>query len=216
MQWRIAVSWLSGYLFTSLFTPVIFYYHGAVMAGQLGMTWSMAMALQLIASMWLTTRAPEFGVLIKRKKYRDLDRLLFHAAAVAVGIAAAGSAVILAFVWALYSYRSPLAVRLLPPLPTLFFLAATILMQVSIAQSTYLRAHKQEPFMLMSLLSGVSSALLVFITGSRWGAQGIAVSYFSIIALFGIPCGTVIWYRCRNLWHSDYVAGPEPAPGSGL
>jgi hypothetical protein len=40
-QWRIAVSWISGYFIFSLFTPVLFHYHGAVVAGQMGMTWSL-------------------------------------------------------------------------------------------------------------------------------------------------------------------------------
>jgi hypothetical protein len=32
-QWRIAVSWLSGYLIYQLFNPVLFAYHGAVRGG---------------------------------------------------------------------------------------------------------------------------------------------------------------------------------------
>ena len=35
MQWRIALSWISGYFCFSLFTPVLFHYHGAVIAGQM-------------------------------------------------------------------------------------------------------------------------------------------------------------------------------------
>src|SRR5207245_2385725 len=40
MQWRIALSWISGYFMFSLFTPVLFHYQGSLVAGQMGMTWS--------------------------------------------------------------------------------------------------------------------------------------------------------------------------------
>jgi O-antigen/teichoic acid export membrane protein len=209
MQWRIAVSWLSGYFCYSLFTPVIFHFHGPALAGQMGMTWSMTMALSIISSMWITTRAPEFGVLISKREYKSLDRLLYHAAAVSVLIASLGALVIFSLVSLLYYGHFPLASRFLGPLPTAFLLMATVLMQLSIAQSTYLRAHKKEPFMLMSLISAIVTTILVFLLGRSIGPLGIAFSYFAIVAFFGIPYGTVIWYRCRNSWHSDYFAEPE-------
>jgi Na+-driven multidrug efflux pump len=159
--------------------------------------------------MWITTRAPEFGILISQKKYKELDRLLFYSGRVSVGIACLGSVIIFLFVFWLYHCCLPIAYRFLPPLPTFFFLCATILMQISTSQSTYLRAHKKEPLMLLSLLSGIITALSVIIVGSRWGSLGIAVSYFAMVAFFGLPFGSIIWFRSRNTWHSDNFADPE-------
>ena len=44
-QWRIAVSWLCGYFIFQLYNPVLFAFHGAVVAGQMGMSLSLANAL---------------------------------------------------------------------------------------------------------------------------------------------------------------------------
>ncbi|MBU1026762.1 MAG: hypothetical protein KKA31_03430 [Candidatus Margulisbacteria bacterium] len=203
MQWRIAVSWLSNYFSFYVFTPVLFYFQGPVVAGQMGMTWSIVNALSLIAAVWIFARAPEFGILIAKKEYHDLDKLLFRSGAAAVGIACLGSIVIFAFVSLIYTIGHPLSLRFLPPLPTLFFLLATILMQISFAQGNYLRAHKKEPFMGLSVAAAVMIFILVIATAAKWGAIGITASYLFVVALFIIPYGSLIWHRCRKEWHSD-------------
>ena len=48
-QWRIALSWISGYFIFQLFNPVLFATEGAVIAGQMGMTLT---ALNAIQSLW--------------------------------------------------------------------------------------------------------------------------------------------------------------------
>ena len=37
-QWKIALSWISGYLIFQLFNPVLFATEGSKIAGQMGMT----------------------------------------------------------------------------------------------------------------------------------------------------------------------------------
>ncbi|MFC1496428.1 lipopolysaccharide biosynthesis protein [Candidatus Margulisiibacteriota bacterium] len=201
MQWRIAVSWLSGYFFFSLFTPVLFHYKGPVVAGQMGMTWSLINALSMMASLWIITRAPQFGMLVSKKEYPELDRLFYRVMIISFTVAILGAVAIFALILFIFSNGYPIALRLLRPLPTAFFLLATILMQISYAQSTYLRAHKKEPFMLLSVTSSAMMAAAVVVCGYLWGPLGIAIAYFSIIAFYGIPYGTLIWIRCKNEWH---------------
>jgi len=202
MQWRIAVSWLSGYFIYPIFTPALFHFGGPVVAGQMGMTLSMVLALNMISSMWILTKAPQFGIFIAKKEYNNLDKLLVHSTLSAFGIAVLGALIIFSFVSFIYANNLAIAERFLPPFLTAFFLAAIVLMQISYGQSTYLRAHKKEPFVMLSAMTAILTALSVLIAGSRWGAFGIVVLYFSIVALFVIPGGTIIWLRCRDKWHS--------------
>ena len=53
MQWRLAMQGIVGYFMFSFFAPVIFYYHGAVEAGKIGLTWQVVGALQLLALSWV-------------------------------------------------------------------------------------------------------------------------------------------------------------------
>jgi O-antigen/teichoic acid export membrane protein len=212
MQWKLAVGWLSSYFCFYIFTPILFYYKGAVAAGQMGITWSMSNALLLIASMWIVTRMPQFGVLIARKEYKELDRILLRSAIMSVLVASCGAIVLFCFIMLLNMFYPTFAVRFLSPFPTALFLLAVIFMQISIAQSTYLRAHKREPFMLISIIFAVLTTLMVLVAVNRWGAAGIALSYLSIVVIFVIPSGTFIWFRCRKIWHADDITTTDILP----
>ena len=203
MQWKIALSWLSGYFCFSLFTPVLFQYHGPVVAGQMGMTWSLVSVLSGISSTWAVSKVPRFGVLVAKKEYAELDRLFYRLTIASSSIAFCGAVVIWAGVYVLYAFKYPLATRFLPPLPTGIFLAATVLLQAITPQAFYLRAHKQEPFLWLSIVGGLMIALSNWLLGSRFSATGMAVGYLIVVAFVSVPFATLIWHRRRVAWHSD-------------
>lgn len=200
MQWRIAVSWVSGYFAFSLFNPVLFHYHGPVVAGQMGMTWTLAAGLQAFAMAWLQPKIPLFGMLIARKDYVTLDRVFFRSSATALFITALGAAVLWSAVAGLYMTGHSLAQRVLPPLPTGLFILAVVLMQLASCQSAYLRAHKREPLVAVSAVFGLTVGVLVWLLGSRAGALGAAIGYLSAV-IFAVAWETAIWLRCRAEWH---------------
>ena len=74
-QWKIALSWISGYFIFHLFTPVLFATEGSVIAGQMGMTMHALGAIQAFAMSWLGTKVPLYSQLIATKDYRSLDHL---------------------------------------------------------------------------------------------------------------------------------------------
>ena len=112
----------------------------------------------------------------------------------------------------LYGLHSPLAARVLPLLPTALFLGAITLMQISQAQAAYLRAHKREPFLIVSLSLGILTGAAVILLGWKYGAAGMAAGFLAVVALVGIPLGTWILHRCRSAWHARSFAPPEERP----
>lgn len=202
MQWRIALSWLSGYFVFSFFTPVLFQYHGPIIAGQMGMTWAVITVLSSTSSAWLSPKAPHFGMLIVQKKYNELDHLFRRLLAIVIGIAGIGAVAIWSVVYALYRFDHPLSARLLPPLPTSLFLLATVIMVATFPFSTYLRAHKKEPLFLLSVTAGILIGLSTLIFGERYAAIGMAAGYL-LVNLFLLPCVLIIWYRCRREWQKN-------------
>ncbi len=205
MQWRLALSSVGGYFIAYFFTPVLFHYHGAVVAGQMGMTWYLAVSLGAISSLWAATQAPRFGMLIAKKKYKDLDRLFFRIAIMTIAVLFSGAIVIWLLIYLLYALDNPLSARLLPPLPTGLFLLGQIAMYSTSPLAVYLRAHKREPFLGVSVVSGFLIGLLTWLLGSRFAATGAAVAYVSVSAFVALPYAIVVWYRCRAAWHSDAV-----------
>ncbi len=200
MQWRFALSWISGYLMFSLFTPVLFHYHGAVIAGQMGMTWAFVSILTTLTYSWIMPRAPTYGILIASAKYAELDRLFFRNASVAIGATSLGAFAIWLLVYALNQFPNPLATRLLPPLPTALMLAASAINSATIPFAIYLRAHKQEPLLVLSLVGAVVSAAGFVFLGRTYAADGIAVAYLTTTAALA-PFIYLLWRRKRQEWH---------------
>lgn len=201
MQWRLAVSALGGYFMFWLFNPVIFKYHGPAEAGRIGMTMQILSVIQNMGQAWTQTRVPQFGVMIARREYKDLDMRFYRTVLVSTGVVLAGGLAVLASVWVMQRTGFYLAERLLPPLPTAVLVLHAMVLQVSMCQSFYLRAHKREPLMVLSLVTGVVQGLLVWWWGSQYGAIGAAWAALASMALLGLPWETAIWFVARKRWH---------------
>ncbi len=201
MQWRIAISWVSGYFTFSLFTPVLFHYHGPVIAGQMGMTWVFVGALMSVASSWIMPKAPRFGILIAQQRYAELDRIFWRMTAVVLSVTIMGATGIWAVVFSLNQLHHRFAIRLLPPAPTAYLLLATIIVSALLPMATYLRAHKKEPLLALSVTSGFLTAVAVVVLGKYYSAEGVAVGYLAVSATV-TPFVALIWHRRRAEWHA--------------
>ena len=204
MQWRLALGGSMGYFMVSIYTPVMFHYHGPVVAGQMGMTWQLVTALGSLAMAWVATKVPRFGILVAKKNYTELDRFFFRTSGISMGVISLGAVLLWLLVYGLNYFEHPLAQRLLSPLPFGLFIVGTVLGQIAQCQSAYLRAHKKEPFLLYSFVYGLLNGIVVWFLGSRFGAIGASVGYLSVMTLVSVPLGSYIWITCRRKWHADY------------
>jgi len=198
-QWKIALSWLSGYFVFQMFTPVLFRFHGPIPAGRFGMTWALIQGISGVATAWGSTKVPRYGMLIKLRKFDDLDELWRGATIKSVIVSALGGGVLLAGTWIL-KHHSQLGTRFLDIVPAFYLVLATVLNQIVFGQAFYLRSHKQEPFLALSLVGGIATALLVWWSGKLYSATGVSISYLLVAAAL-LPWASVIYLRCRRQWH---------------
>lgn len=202
LQWRIALSWLSGYFIFQLFTPVLFAYRGAVEAGQLGMSFSIVNALMSIAMAWMGTKSPRFGTLVAQKDYVALDGLFKTTLSHSLFVMIVLGALLCAVNYVLHVDNIMFSFRFLDPLPFAILVLATILNYVTYAQSAYLRAHKQEPFLLISLVSAGLIAVLTLGLAKEYGALGVISAYLGVCAFIGFGWGSFIFMAKRRAWQS--------------
>jgi len=203
-QWKIALSWMSGYFIFQLFTPVLFAYRGAVEAGQMGMSISIANALLSIPVAWMNTKAPKFGSLIAKNDYVSLDHIFALTLSRSLAVMMAIGVGLCAINYLLHlDGRFYFAYRILDPLPFTLLILATILNYVAFAQSAYLRAHKEEPFMLISLISAALIGIFTLVLGKAYGATGIMSVYFAVSAIIGFGWGSMIFFSKRRKWQQD-------------
>ncbi len=206
MQWRLAVQGAVNYLMFSLFNPVMFHYHGPVVAGQMGMTLQVIAVVQLMSLAWIQTKVPRLGMLAAKREYKEMDRIWWQASKWSFGFALAGSLIVWITVLILCEYRVWVCSRLLGPLPTALFLAAYGLQLISLSQGAYLRAYAREPFLVVGVVGGPLVAGLVLLLGRDYGPIGAAAAYVLAVGVVLLPMTTLIWIRRRKQWQSHSAA----------
>ena len=169
-QWRIAVSWISSYFTFHLFIPVLFSSHGPAEAGRMGMSLTLASAAYFVASSLLTTRLPQFGELIARRDFAELDAQFFPAMGRSLGVMALGAAALFGGTFALRAIGHRWSERFLEPLPFALLLATMLANTIFMAEAVYLRAHKQEPLLGVFIASGIAVGASTLILGRAYGA----------------------------------------------
>lgn len=213
MQWRMALSFMSGYLVYSTFVPILFHFRGPVEAGRMGMSWTVVQVISAIASAWVTTRVPRFGMLIARRDWHELDRQFRHAARASLGVAGVLAIAFYGGIHLLDHLQLRFAQRLLPPLPVGVLLVATLVAQCSFPLACYLRAHKREPLAGISVATGIAVAASSWLTAGPYGALGMATAYLAIQVL-GLAWTTAIFVTCRKAWHAEPPELPPTDPRS--
>lgn len=204
-QWKIALSWISGYFIYQLFNPVLFATEGAVIAGQMGMTLTALNGIQALSSSWQNTKIPLYSRLIALKDYKQLDGIFNKTLKQMTSICLFLLAFMMIGIWGIrylniYLGKELLANRFLQGPPMLFMMVSVYINQYIASWATYLRCHKKEPFLVYSIVAGITCCLSTFILGKYYGLFGITGGYCCIIiALF--PWAYHIYKTKKLEWH---------------
>jgi hypothetical protein len=200
MQWKIAVSWVSGYFIFQLFTPVLFKFHGPEVAGQMGITLAAINAIQGVCLIWPISRMPEFGKFIARKKWDDLDTFFRKTVKQSLEICLL---LLPLFLIAISILKNNLIIgqRFLPTWEVAFF-SLSIICQILISSlAMYMRAHKQEPMMFLSIIGALLIAGSTVVLGYYFSSFGIIVGYLLINIFYGIPFTFLLFKKFRKYNH---------------
>ena len=186
LQWRIAVSWMSGYFMQSIITPFVFAHRGAVEAGQYGMALNIFSAISSVGMSWVFAKAPTFTMLISRGERAALDALFRSVAIRSTAVTTLLSLLFVAGVWS-FGQLAPHAIARIAPVPALLCLAIVTAANSAIfAVAVYMRAHKEEPLLLQSVVTGLLTVVAVYI-GSNIGLQTMTALQAVLVVLVPMP-----------------------------
>lgn len=207
LQWRIAVSWLSGWFIFSAMTPTVFTRFGAEEAGRFGLAIAISNLISAISSSWTSTKSAVLGQLASRCDWRTMDTIFLRATTQAVAVATAASLSAVALTPVLSTWLPQVSTRLPSPRVLSMLCLAASANQVVFAEALYLRAHKREPFLVTSLVSAGAMCLGLF-GMAHSSACSIATMYAALTLLIGVLCGTIIFVYCRSSWHRAAPSRP--------
>ncbi|MDB5002305.1 MAG: hypothetical protein JWQ34_530 [Mucilaginibacter sp.] len=200
-QWRIALSWISGYFIFQLFNPILFATEGAVVAGQMGMTLQALNGVSSISMSWISTKVPTFSNFIAKKDYISLDNTFNNALS---GLLKVNITLLLIFnlgVFFLKWQHLMFADRFLPLLPTVILSGICFINQLVFSWATYLRCHKSEPFLLQSIVFAVLISLSTILFGRQYGVMGIVYGYGFLTVFVSLIWSYFLFTTKKKLWH---------------
>ncbi|QWE10883.1 hypothetical protein [Polynucleobacter sp. es-EL-1] len=186
MQWKIALSWMGGYLAFQAITPIIFMHQGAVEAGRVGLAFSIFNAISLVGMSWSTAAMPQMIKLIAHNKRVELinlfDRVLKSSEIFIILILGAFLITLLAL-----NYFSASIVDRLPRFSMLVCMALVAAVNNYIfTAANFMRAHKQEPMLTLSLVSGLMILGAIFYA-SQYSVGITIAAYTGIIIGISFP-----------------------------
>jgi O-antigen/teichoic acid export membrane protein len=194
-QWRIAVSWASGYLVFQIFNPLLFATHGPIAAGKMGMTLQVTGGLTSIASVWMSTKAPLFGRLIalgeRSQLHTVFNRAVVQSTTLLITLCI-GSITMLLVLQECYPNYSQ---RILPIGYFSMLCVIAVANHLNAAQACYLRASKEEPFMIVSLVNALVISSLSLLLIKPFGYIGAITAYGIGAIAINLGYGSIIFYK---------------------
>jgi hypothetical protein len=198
-QWRIALSWISGWFIFNAMLPVIFRQLGPEEAGRYGFGMSISNFITFLATNWLSTKSAIWGQMAARKEWNSMDALFYKVMPQAVGVATLVSAIALLLLPVLKDWVPRFSGRVPEWRVLLTLCLVSILTQLVYAQALYLRAHKREPFLANSIFGAVTMSIGLFCF-THSSAFSISLMYF-LLTVLGTIWTSIVFYYCRSHWH---------------
>ena len=202
MQWRLALQGFFGYLSFPLYPSLIFYLQGPIEAGRLGMSLQIVSAMQSLALVLLTTRAPGLAIAVAQNQ-RELLSLNWRRASLQSLLLMTALTIIFLVALALANFLAlPLAERILPMASCVMLTAGSLLALVVQCVALFIRAHKLESLTLVGFISGIAYGASAWVMASSYGVLGVAASYLAVTIFITLPLASWIFAKAlhREIW----------------
>jgi O-antigen/teichoic acid export membrane protein len=202
-QWRIGLSWMSGYLLFSIVVPIIFRQVGPAAAGKYGFTMSLVSIVAGVAATWSTTKLPQYGMLVAQEDWLRLKELWQKSTTHSLLFAAAGIVGMLVAFTIAASFFPQLEERYAGPLIAAILGSCMVVQNFINSSAFLLRAFKKEPYAWLSVIGAIINAALIWAFTWRWGILGAAIGNAVCHAIMFYP--TFAIFKRKQLEYMDGV-----------
>jgi len=205
LQWRVAISSISGYFIFQIADLFAFKYQGPVLSGQLGFTMSLVNGIVIVSSVWTSSRSPMYANLVANSKISDLQtlfkRTIFSSIITFLFLGIAFFVFKLLFI---DYYKFVFVGRLLNNFDTLLILLYSMCNVIIFSFAAYCRSNKEEPFLAPSVFGAVWGIFTSFLV-----LKYLTMQWFCVLLLFnnliiGIPWAIWIYNKMKQKFLVKY------------
>lgn len=186
LLWKYAISWVSGYIIFQIYNPLIFAKYGSEMAGKVGYLLTIVGALVSVANIWSYVSVPQINMLTEKKDWKELDSVYKR------NLVLIELTFILEVFACLLSFKIPyiglFASRYIFNIFAFLCLALSYVFQLATSYiGVYLRSHKQEPLMVVSVITAFLSLLLTVFFIHFLQVEGVFLGFLlSVTIMFPV------------------------------
>lgn len=192
-QWRIAISWLSGYFIFQLFNPLIFAHQGPQAAGKLGLSLAIYSAILALSISWVNAKTPTIARLISSQNKAELNPLFKKLVVKSSVINILCSIGFISFIYVIKKYYPSTSDRLADISVLIILACISAINHIIFCLAIYMRSHKQEPMLLNSIVTGFLVGISIYYVSSISVFDTILV-YFLVLSFICLPW-TLILFR---------------------
>ena len=193
-QWRIAVSWISGFFIFQLFTPIVFKNYGAIESGRIGLAITVFNSVTTVSIAWVSAKVPAIAQLLAQGKRVEASHRFKQLARISVCFAVIAACAVVMGAEAVAHWNAKIHARL-PSLSVMMALAvASIANCFVISCALFMRAHKEEPMLNQSIVMALTTLVAVFVSKS-YGTGPIMWSYTLLCVGLSVPWTILILQR---------------------
>lgn len=193
-QWRIALSAISGYFIFYAFTPLVFANLGAVEAGRFGIAMAVFNALAAVGTSWVYAKTPSFAMHIARGERAALNALFRGVVRRSIAFTTVVAFGVVLSVIALNHLGVPQMQRIAEPAVLACLAVVCAANSVIFSVAAYMRAHREEPMLAVSVLGAVLTILIAYF-GSTHSVLMMSLLYALLTAGVLLPWSLVLFFR---------------------
>jgi hypothetical protein len=139
--------------------------------------------------------------MVARREFAELDKLFFRTCWQSTVLLIIGD---LSFLLVLHTVGRSfphLTMRVLPVWAFALIMFTTLTSHIAFCQALYLRSHKREPFLVITVISAILVGSSNLVLGRLWGVNAVVVGNFILALVYGLPAGTYVFITKRREWH---------------
>lgn len=182
---QIGITSLSAYFYSQIFIPILFFIEGPKIAGQMGVSLTIAGMLGLLSQSWITSQIPNLGKAAARKEWLKIN-MLFKKSIVHLAIFYSFGSLLILLLY-LFFIPKEYKLRMLETWPFIGILISIFISQILWAISSYIRSFRKELFSLVTLISILISTTLAFVGTYKYSINGTIISVISVQIFFSVP-----------------------------
>jgi hypothetical protein len=168
-----------------------------------GISISLIISIFGISNTWISANIPKINMLVAKKDWLRLDNEFKRYLILALGTYCLGIITVILLLFTFYgklSFFDKIVSRFLNIIPLLMLASGWFLQIIVNGMAIYLRAHKQEPYVILSVVSGIYIIISTFLCSKYLKPDLFFLGFFSSY-LFVLPWSLKIYKDKKRLWH---------------